>query len=100
MITETYNYGEWPSPISGDEVARNHVGLAFPVAAGRSTWWQETRPEEGGRQAVVRQGPDGVSHDLLPLPWNARTRVHEYGGESYLPLPGGVVFANFGGQRR
>ena len=33
------------------------------------------------------------------MPWNARTRVHEYGGKSYLPLPGGFVFANFGDQR-
>ena len=49
--------------------------------------------------AVVRQGPDGVKHDLLPMPWNARTRVHEYGGKSYLPLPDGFVFANFGDQR-
>ncbi len=24
---------------------------------------------------------------LLPGPWNARTRVHEYGGLSYLPVP-------------
>jgi dipeptidyl aminopeptidase/acylaminoacyl peptidase len=100
MITETYNYGEWPSPISGGDVARKHVGLAFPVAAGDSIWWQEIRPEEGGRQAVVRQGPDGSRADLLPLPWNARTRVHEYGGTSYLPLPdGGFVFANFADQR-
>jgi dipeptidyl aminopeptidase/acylaminoacyl peptidase len=24
---------------------------------------------------------------LLPAPWNARTRVHEYGGVSFLPVP-------------
>jgi dipeptidyl aminopeptidase/acylaminoacyl peptidase len=33
------------------------------------------------------------------MPWNARTRVHEYGGRSYLPLPDGLVFANFPDQR-
>jgi dipeptidyl aminopeptidase/acylaminoacyl peptidase len=33
------------------------------------------------------------------MPWNARTRVHEYGGKSYLPLPDGFIFANFGDQR-
>jgi dipeptidyl aminopeptidase/acylaminoacyl peptidase len=96
---ETAPYGEWPSPISGADVARKQVGLAFPTMVGSSVWWQEARPSEGGRQAVVRMGPDGVRQDLLPTPWNARTRVHEYGGQSFLPLPDGFVFANFSDQR-
>ena len=96
---ETAPYGEWPSPISGADVARKQVGLAFPTMVGNSVWWQEARPSEGGRQAVVRMGPDGVRQDLLPIPWNARTRVHEYGGQSFFPLPDGFVFANFSDQR-
>ena len=99
MTTETHIYGEWPSPITGADVARNRVGLAFPVIAGEHVWWQETRPSEGGRLAVVSRGPDGVPRDQLPMPWNARTRVHEYGGRSYLPLDGGFLFANFADQR-
>jgi hypothetical protein len=99
MITETHIYGEWLSPIAGADVARSRVGLSFPVIAGAQVWWQETRPSEGGRLAVVGQGPDGVRRDLLPAPWNARTRVHEYGGQSYLPLPDGFLFANFADQR-
>jgi len=99
MATETTSYGEWPSPIEGADVARKQVGLAFPGIDAAGVWWQESRPEEGGRLAVVRQGPDGVTRDLLPMPWNARTRVHEYGGKSYLPLPDGFVFANFADQR-
>ncbi len=101
MATETAPYGEWHSPIDGADVARKQVGLAFPVIDAAGVWWQESRPEEGGRIAVVRQGPDGTrtKHELLPMPWNARTRVHEYGGKSYLPLPDGFVFANFADQR-
>jgi dipeptidyl aminopeptidase/acylaminoacyl peptidase len=99
MITETASYGEWPSPIEGADVARKRVGLSFPVITGSYVWWQEVRPSEGGRLAVLCQGPDGVRHDLLPAPWNARTRVHEYGGQSYLPLPGGFLFSNFADQR-
>src|SRR5215469_6287014 len=98
MTTETASYGEWPSPIMSADVAANQVSLAFPTVIGSRVWWQETRPSEGGRLAVVCQGPDGVARDLLPLPWNARTRVHEYGGRAYLPVPGGLVFANFGDQ--
>jgi dipeptidyl aminopeptidase/acylaminoacyl peptidase len=99
IATETTSYGEWPSPIGGVDVARKQIGLAFPTMAGGCVWWQELRPSEGGRQTVVCQGPDGVSRDLLPAPWNARTRVHEYGGRSYLPLAGGFVFADFSDQR-
>src|SRR5271166_6037927 len=99
MATETASYGEWPSPIGGADVARKQVGLGFPTIDAAGVWWQESRPAEGGRLAIVCQGPDGISRDLLPMPWNARTRVHEYGGKSYLPVPGGFVFANFGDQR-
>jgi dipeptidyl aminopeptidase/acylaminoacyl peptidase len=99
MITEKHIYGEWPSLIQGADVARKRVGLSFPVIAGAQVWWQETRPSEGGRVAVVGQGPGGVRRDLLPMPWNARTRVHEYGGRSYLPLSDGFLFANFTDQR-
>ncbi|MBV9094052.1 MAG: S9 family peptidase [Streptosporangiaceae bacterium] len=96
---QTARYGEWPSPISSADVARAHVGLAFPAVTGSEVWWQETRPAEGGRTTIVYRGPDGTGRDLLPAPWNARTRVHEYGGMSYLPVPGGFVFANFADQR-
>jgi dipeptidyl aminopeptidase/acylaminoacyl peptidase len=99
MTTETHIYGEWPSPIDAADVASKQVSLAFPVIDAAGVWWQESRPEEGGRLVVVCQGPDGVSRDRLPMPWNARTRVHEYGGKSYLPLPDGFVFANFSDQR-
>jgi len=97
---EVFPYGEWPSPISAADVAKGHIRLSFPLIMGPVVWWQETKPAESGRQTVVRQGPDGVRAELLPAPWNARTRVHEYGGRSYQPLPdGGMAFANFTDQR-
>ena len=99
MAAETASYGEWSSPIEGADVARKQVGLAFPVIDAAGVWWQESRPEEDGRLAIVRQGAAGGKHELLPMPWNARTRVHEYGGKSFLPLPDGFAFANFGDQR-
>ncbi len=43
-------------------------------------------PDEGGRTTVMH-GSGGKQTMLLPAPWNARTRVHEYGGLSYLPIP-------------
>jgi acetyl esterase/lipase len=91
----TAPYGSWPSPISAADVARARLRLGYPTIHGDRVWWQETRPEKGGRTTIVRSGTD-----LLPAPWDARTRVHEYGGRSYLPLPDGdLVFANYSDQR-
>jgi dipeptidyl aminopeptidase/acylaminoacyl peptidase len=99
MATVTAPFGEWPSPIESADVAGKQVGLAFPGIDKTGVWWQQTRPSQGGRLAIVCQEPDGERRDLLPMPWNARTRVHEYGGKSYLPVPGGFIFANFADQR-
>jgi dipeptidyl aminopeptidase/acylaminoacyl peptidase len=97
---EVFPYGEWPSPISAVDVAKGHIRLSFPLVTGSTVWWQETRPAEAGRQTIARQGPDGPPEYLLPAPWNARSRVHEYGGRSYQPLPdGGMAFVNFADQR-
>jgi dipeptidyl aminopeptidase/acylaminoacyl peptidase len=79
-------YGSWPSPISATEVAGGRLRLAFPTVRGDYVWWQEDRPGESGRTTIVRRGPDGDPVTLLPAPWAARTRVHEYGGRSYLPV--------------
>jgi dipeptidyl aminopeptidase/acylaminoacyl peptidase len=106
-MTETAAYGTWKSPISAADVAEGAVAVTYPSIAGGEVWWQERRPSEGGRTAIVASaGASGEPRELLPAPWNARTRVHEYGGKSYLPVPslslaGGfdLVFANFADQR-
>jgi dipeptidyl aminopeptidase/acylaminoacyl peptidase len=108
-------FGAWPSPITAADAARSQLRLAYPTVIGGNVWWQEGRPEEGGRVAVVHRAAGGKLSDALPAPWNARTRVHEYGGRSYLPVPrssarpaaaGGraprghaIVFANYADQR-
>ena len=98
-------YGTWKSPISAADVARGKMMLSFPAIAGDEVWWQESRPAEGGRVTIMASKPGWQEpRELLPAPWYARTRVHEYGGRSYLPVPspsGGfdLVFANFGDQR-
>ena len=44
---------------------------------------------------LVRSGPDGSIADVTPPPYNVRSRVHEYGGGSYVVAGGVVVFSNF-----
>ena len=61
---------------------------------GDDLYWLELRPEEGGRYALCTlQG--GRPIEVLDGAFNVRTRVHEYGGGSYLVNKGVVYFTNF-----
>jgi dipeptidyl aminopeptidase/acylaminoacyl peptidase len=104
-------YGEWPSPISAADIAAGKSIASYPDISGKDVWWQLSLPDEGGRTTIMHRS--GRSQTvLLPAPWSARTRVHEYGGRSYLPIPRAalpgqsrkaaghaIVFANFTDQR-
>jgi dipeptidyl aminopeptidase/acylaminoacyl peptidase len=103
MVTSIAPYGEWISPISAADVATGGVSLSYPQlvrsdGGDLEVWWSEGRPTEGGRLAIVRRTADGTA-DVLPAPWNARTRVHEYGGVSWLVIAAGLVFCEFIDQR-
>jgi len=78
---------------------RGVVGLAEVVTDGRDVYWLESRPGEGGRNAIVFQRPDGRTEEVTPQPFNARTRVHEYGGGGFTVGEGTVYFSNFADQR-
>src|SRR6202046_5110167 len=80
-------FGAWPSPITAADVAAGALQIGFPIAIGGDTWWQESRPDENGRVTIMHRGPGGRQSELLPAPWNARTRVHEYGGGVVPPGP-------------
>jgi dipeptidyl aminopeptidase/acylaminoacyl peptidase len=90
-------FGEWPSPISAAEVASAQETGSFPTVRGGDVWWQLGLPDEGGRTTVVHDHGRKQTI-LLPSPWNARTRVHEYGGRSYLPIPRSALPAGHPGK--
>src|SRR3954454_8768734 len=90
----TAPYGSWRSPLSAATVAAGGRGLHAPVIDGDAFYWLESRPNEGGRNVIVRLAPGEPDRDLFPAPWNARNRVHEYGGASYGVAHGMVVFSN------
>ena len=75
------------------------VGLKNTAIDGGDAYWLEGRPSEGGRGVIVHRSPDGTTADVNPRPFNARTRVHEYGGGDFLVHDGTVFFSNFEDQR-
>lgn len=117
MVT-TLPYGSWPSPLTAELLATGGIRLGAPRPVGEAVWWTEGIATEGGRQAIVRTpGPVDASAGagepvtVLPAPFNARSRVHEYGGASWTVVPDAasadapgdrpplVVFVNFEDQR-
>ena len=125
MVT-TLPYGSWPSPITAELLATGGTQLSTPSLVGEAVWWTEGISTEGGRQAIRRTagpvavpggdadaaGGSGTAAEpvtVLPAPYNARSRVHEYGGASWTVVPGTadeatrrpplVVFVNFEDQR-
>ncbi len=93
------SFGSWRSPISSDLIVRGVVGLAEVMLDGSAVYWLESRPGEGGRNVVVLRTPKGCTEDVTPQPFNARTRVHEYGGGDFAVHEGTVYFSNFADQR-
>jgi dipeptidyl aminopeptidase/acylaminoacyl peptidase len=91
----TAPYGAWASPISAAMVAAGSTPLSFPAIDGRSIYWIEGRASEGGRNVIVRLTEDGTRADLNPAPWNARSRVHEYGGRAYVIIDDCVYFSHY-----
>ena len=92
-------YGSWRSPITSDLIVSDTIGFNQIALDGEDTYWIEMRPSEGGRHVVVQHSPGGKTVDITPLPFNARTRVHEYGGGSFAVCHGRVCFSNFSDQR-
>jgi dipeptidyl aminopeptidase/acylaminoacyl peptidase len=96
---KTAPYGSWKSPITADLIVSGAIGLNQPAIDGENTYWIEMRPAEGGRQVIVKRDASGKLTDINPQPFNARTRVHEYGGGDYAVSKGAVYFSNFADQR-
>src|SRR4051795_4660334 len=92
---KTAPYGSWKSPITSDLIVAQSIGLSDVRLDGADVYWLEGRPQEQGRSVVVRGAPDGQATDVIPQPFNTRTRVHEYGGGSWTVSDGAVYFSNF-----
>jgi dipeptidyl aminopeptidase/acylaminoacyl peptidase len=98
--------GSWASPITSDLIVASSIGLGGILIDGSDVYWIESRPQEQGRSVIVRCSQDGQPADVtLSMPqsgraaFNARTRVHEYGGGAYVVSGGAVYFCNDADQR-
>ena len=103
-VQTTIPYGSWPSPLTAAEVSAAAPRIEGARFVGDDIWWGVTVPEEGGRTTVRRRAlhpaPGAEPVDVLPAPWNARSRVHEYGGGAWTVTDEGqLVFVDKDAQR-
>ena len=93
------SYGSWKSPITTSFLSSAGVSLSQIEVGDGCVYWSEGRPLEGGRVVIVRQTHEGNVADVTPPGFNARARVHEYGGGAYTTHGNSVFFTNFSDQR-
>jgi len=99
MTPSTAPYGSWKSPITSSLLTSSGIGFSELRFSGGDLYWLESRPDEAGRVAVVRWRSEGEISDAIPPAFNARTRVHEYGGGAYFVHDKTIFFSNFKDQR-
>jgi dipeptidyl aminopeptidase/acylaminoacyl peptidase len=92
-------YGTWHSPITAELAARASGRIGELAVVGDTVYWVEVRPHDDGRSVLVRWTEGSGAADVTPPGYSVRSRVHEYGGGSYLVDGDTVYFANSGDQR-
>lgn len=96
-MTEAKPYGSWDSPITSSMIVESAIRLGDIILDDEDVYWNEIRPEEKGRSVIVRW-KGGQCQDVLSEPYNARTRVHEYGGYAFTVRHNKLYFSNFNDQ--
>ena len=65
MTIPSAPFGAWPSPVSRELLVAQVVSLGYPRFDGDTLYWEEMRPNEGGRGVVVRQLASGIVEECF-----------------------------------
>ncbi|MBT8135266.1 MAG: prolyl oligopeptidase family serine peptidase, partial [Gammaproteobacteria bacterium] len=87
------SYGSWSSKITSDLIVTDSISIDEARQIADSLYYIERRPQEGGRCVIVKSH-EGITADILPAPYSARSRVHEYGGGCYCVQDDTIFFVN------
>ena len=92
-------YGSWPTSLTSDRILSGALRLGRPQLDRGWLYWVEGRPNEGGRQVIMRVRPGEPPIEVSSAEENVRTLVHEYGGGEFRVHAGRVVYADMTSQR-
>jgi len=91
-------YGSFKSPITSKMLTEGSIKFLDIFVDQDDFFISEMRPQEKGRSAILKF--NGKTFDeVLDKKFNARTKVHEYGGLSFAAKDGDIYFSNFDDQR-
>ena len=91
-------YGTWSSPLGARDLVAGSRDFSELGVDGATLYFIESRPEEVGRQALMRRRSDGVNEEITGAQFNVRSRVHEYGGGALSMGAGTIYFTHFNDQ--
>ena len=83
-VPVTARHGAWASPLSAAALATASAAVGHARAHGGRLVWTESRPDEGGRVALLTFDAHARAIEVTPPGFNLRTRVHEYGGIAFV----------------
>ncbi len=92
-------YGTWPSPLSAADLAAANTGYSDVRVDGERAVWLQSDPSNGGRTSVVSADRGGRPRRVTASDFDARTRVHEYGGGALGAGHGLVLACSWDDQR-
>lgn len=99
----TAPFGSWESPITAAHVAAGSEPIQRARFVGDAVWYSRRLSSEEGRTGIFVSRTGRFDDDALVLPcgYNARSRVHEYGGGAWEIDPGSgmLYFVNATDQR-
>lgn len=97
MANEEY-YGSWKSPITSKMLTGGSIKFLDIFVDGNDFYISELRPSEKGRSTILKFNGK-IFDEILDNKFNARTKVHEYGGLSFAVKDSEIYFSNFVDQR-
>ena len=91
-------YGSWASPLSAEALAAGAINFGDLRSANGRLYWVENVPARGGEVALF-SFHEGVTTQITPNGANVRTRVHEYGGASFIVVGDTFYYSQLSDQR-
>jgi len=91
--TSKPEFGNWQSIISSELIVSESITIDEPQLTENALYYIERRPQDNGRCVIVKLD-NQTSLDILPTPFSARSRVHEYGGGCFCATNNRVFFVN------